>query len=288
MTYQRTEYRLNLLAVAAVALLAGFASLFVGIPVASAQDSVPDTPDKPTGKAVFQGGIDLEWNEVPGAESYDVQLFRNGRWIDLPGDGVEMAFYGAGAIISQLNHEGSSYWFQVRANNVQGSSDWSEDTFLEPTSEHPDGRRARPSNSPATGAPAISGKGEEGETLAASVSDIKDENGLDRVKFYYQWTSGDGTTDSDIDGATGTKYTLRSDDAGRVIKVGVTFTDRGGYKESLTSSPAQVEGEAQPVNAPATGAPTVSGTAQVDETLTAATSQIEDEDGLTGAAFSYQ
>ena len=46
------------------------------------------------------------------------------------------------------------------------------------------------------------------ETLAASISDIEDENGLDRVKFSYQWTSGDGTADSDIEGATGAAYTL--------------------------------------------------------------------------------
>ena len=43
-----------------------------------------------------------------------------------------------------------------------------------------------------------------------------------------------------------------------------------------------------PPNSPATGAPTIGGTAQVGETLTADTSGIEDEDGLTGAAFSYQ
>ena len=60
------------------------------------QGSAPDAPDQPVGTAVFAGGVDLEWNDVPGADSYDVQLFRNGQWMDLPGDGVEIAFYGAG------------------------------------------------------------------------------------------------------------------------------------------------------------------------------------------------
>ena len=41
-------------------------------------------------------------------------------------------------------------------------------------------------------------------------------------------------------------------------------------------------------NNPATGAPTISGTAQVVETLTADTSGIVDADGLTNASFSYQ
>ena len=64
----------------------------------------PRTPrTQPTGAAVFIGGVDLEWNDVPEADSYDVQLYRNGQWIDLPGNGVEIAFYGAGAIISGLD-----------------------------------------------------------------------------------------------------------------------------------------------------------------------------------------
>ena len=36
------------------------------------------------------------------------------------------------------------------------------------------------------------------------------------------------------------------------------------------------------------GAPTISGTAEVGETLTADTSGISDADGMTGATFSYQ
>ena len=41
-------------------------------------------------------------------------------------------------------------------------------------------------------------------------------------------------------------------------------------------------------NNPATGAPTISGTAQVDETLTADTSGIADADGLSGVTYNYQ
>ena len=42
------------------------------------------------------------------------------------------------------------------------------------------------------------------------------------------------------------------------------------------------------VNSPATGQPTISGTVQVGETLTADTSGIEDADGLDDVSFSYQ
>ena len=41
-------------------------------------------------------------------------------------------------------------------------------------------------------------------------------------------------------------------------------------------------------NSPATGAPTITGTAQVGETLTASTTGISDSDGLTNATFTYQ
>ena len=59
----------------------------------------------------------------------------------------------------------------------------------------------------------------------------------------------------------------------------------------LTNSPtATVTGpaEAPPTNTSAAGAPTISGTPQVEQTLTADTSSITDEDGLTNVSYSYQ
>ena len=278
---------------AVMVLAVGLAVLLAGALPASVRGAepqkVPDAPDKPTGKAIYAGMVDLEWNDLPEATSYDVQFYWDGAWNDLPGNGIDIAFYGAGAILRNLPEQGV-YHFRVRARNALGPSEWSEYLFMEATATQDWDDVPEPTNTPATGAPAISGKADAGETLAASISDIEDENGLARVKFSYQWTSGDGTADSDIEGATGATYTLRSDDAGKAIKVRVTFTDRGGYAESLTSSPVKVDGEAeaQPANAPATGAPTISGTARVGETLTADTSGIADADGLSGAAFSYQ
>ena len=140
---------------------------------------------------------------------------------------------------------------------------------------------ARP-NSPATGAPTISGTVQVDETLTADTSGITDADGLTNVTFSYQWLADD----ADIQDATGSTYTLTDDDVGKVIKVKATFTDNAGNEESLTSE-ATAEVEARP-NSPATGVPTISGTVQVDETLTADTSGITDADGLTNVAFSYQ
>ena len=89
-----------------------------------------------------------------------------------------------------------------------------------------------PSNTPATGAPAISGTPRVGETLTANTSGIEDEDGLDDVTYSYQWIA-DG---SDIAEATGSSHTLSDDDEGKVFRVRVSFTDDSGNGETLTSA----------------------------------------------------
>ena len=139
-------------------------------------------------------------------------------------------------------------------------------------------------NNEATGAPTISSTAQVGETLTADTSGIADEDGLDDVSFGYQWLA-----DSiDISGATGRTYTLADGAEGKAITVQVSFTDDAGNDETLTSAATAVVSAAPQPNNPTTGAPTVSGTAQVGETLTADTSGIADADGLTNATFTYQ
>ena len=277
---------LTLPAIVTLVLLTVLAALVAGASAVSAQGAVPDAPDRPVGTAVFVGGVDLEWNDVPGADSYGVQMYRNGQWTDLPGDGIEIAFYGVGAIISELEPEGSSYWFRVRARGVHGFSEWSDFNFMASTNESKSGRRARPDNVPASGAPLINGTAQVGESLTADTTGIEDGTGLDRVQFRFQWVSHDGGADTDIASETDSTYTLAASDEGKTIRVRVAFTDRGGYAESLTSS-AMATVAAAP-NSPATGAPIISGTAEVGKTLTADTSDIADADGLSGATFTYQ
>ena len=140
-------------------------------------------------------------------------------------------------------------------------------------------------NSAATGSPTISGTAQVGETLTASTTGITDADGLTNVSYSYQWIANDGTSDSDIADATASSYTLVAADAGKTIKVKVIFTDDNGNDESLTSTATTAVITA---NTSATGAPTVSGTVQVDHTLTADTSGIGDADGLTNVSYSYQ
>ena len=91
-------------------------------------------------------------------------------------------------------------------------------------------------NSAATGAPTISGTAQVGQMLTVSTSDISDSDGLDNANFTYQWLSNDGTSDSNISGASSSTYTLVESDEGKTIKVRVTFTDDRGHQETLTST----------------------------------------------------
>ena len=89
-----------------------------------------------------------------------------------------------------------------------------------------------PPNTPATGAPTITGAAQVGETLTADTTGISDDDGLDNATFAYQWLADD----AEINGATASTYTLADDDAGKTIKVRVSFTDDAGNDEQLTSA----------------------------------------------------
>ena len=145
---------------------------------------------------------------------------------------------------------------------------------------------AAKANSPATGAPTISGTAQVGETLTADTSAITDEDGLDDVSYSYQWIVNDGTEDADIEDATDSTYIPSVSDVGKTIKVKVSFTDDADNDETLTS--AATEAVAAKPNSEPTGLPAITGTPQVGVTLTADTSAISDEDGLDDVSFSYQ
>ena len=106
------------------------------------------------------------------------------------------------------------------------------------------------SNSPATGAPTISGTARVGETLTAGTSDIVDPDGLGNPGYGYQWIRHDGTSDTEITGATDSTYTLTEDDAGNAIKVRVSFTDYAGNGESLTSEATAAVAAGSPPDKP--------------------------------------
>ena len=86
-------------------------------------------------------------------------------------------------------------------------------------------------NTPATGAPDITGAAQVGETVTADTTGISDDDGLDNAAFAYQWFAAA----AEINGATASSYTLLTADEGKAITVRVTFTDDAGNDEELTS-----------------------------------------------------
>ena len=126
---------------------------------------------------------------------------------------------------------GVRHVYQVKAINAAGLSERSNHVKVDPPE--------REANAPASGAPVITGTAQVGETLTADTSGVADEDGLDDVSFSYQWTVWDGSADTDILDATESTYELTGGDAGKRVKVRVSFTDDAGNDETLASAPTE-------------------------------------------------
>ena len=109
---------------------------------------------------------------------------------------------------------------------------------------------ATTTNTPATGAPTITGTAQVGQTLTASTTGIADADGLTSVSYAYQWIRVNGT-EADIAAANSSTYILVDADLGTTLKVRVSFTDDASNSETLTSAATATVGAA------ATGPPTV-------------------------------
>ena len=251
---------------------------------AGAPTDPPGRPHNLTGAANADGTVTLSWDAPNDDSVTGYQILRR-----RPRE-------GEGTLLVHVNDTGSTateytdndvtpdvlHAYRVKAINAVGLS--RQSNFVNVTPALP----AEPAqNSPATGRPAISGTAQVGETLTADTSGISDADGLADATFAYQWLA-DGTGTA---GATGDAYILTTSEMGKIIKVRVSFTDDAGNEETLTSTATGTVSPAvqpQTANSSATGVPTVTGTAQVGETLTADTSGIADDDGLTNVSYSYQ
>ena len=249
---------------------------------AGAPTDPPGRPRNLTGTANPDGTVTLSWDAPNDDSVTGYQILRR-----RPGEGEQ-------TLLVHVNDTGSTateytdndvapdvrHAYRVKAINALGLSRQSNFVGVTPTQPA--------QNSPATGAPTISGAAQVGETLTADTSGIADTDGLTNVSYSYQWVVSDGGTDLDITGATDSTYTLVAVDQGLTIKVKVSFTDDAGNGETLTSATTAAVEAAPTSNNPATGAPTIRGTARVGETLTADISGIADDDGLNNVSYSYQ
>ena len=128
------------------------------------------------------------------------------------------------------------------------------------------------SNTAATGTPTISGTPQVGQTLTADTAGIADADGLENVSFSYQWLADDTA----IQDATNSTYTLADADAGKTVKVQVSFTDDAGNDETLPSAATAAVAAPEPPARP-TGL-----TAEVSHDSVTLTWDDPNDDSITG------
>jgi hypothetical protein len=115
--------------------------------------------------------------------------------------------------------------------------------------------------------PSISGTAQQGQTLTANPGTW---SGTQPITYKYQWRqcTSTGTSCVDISGAIATTYVPGPTDVGHAITVFVTANNTGGNAslDSLPTAAVQAPSSGPPVN---TSPPTITGTAQQGQTLTA-------------------
>ena len=139
-----------------------------------------------------------------------------------------------------------------------------------------------------TGLLTITGTLRVGEIVTADLSNLTDDDGLDYAadSAHYAWgREGGGLY---FEAMRDPRYVIAAADKGKKLRVDLQFFDDNGNKEYRRSAWTDPVGLRAPSNNSATGAPTITGTPQVDQTLTANTSSIDDGDGLDSVSYSYQ
>ena len=269
---------------------------------------VANTPA--TGDVQVTGGLQVG-NKLTGdvnniEDANGIQSLRNGlslltwRWFRVdPTTGEETH-------VDSWVHGGTYWWVRKihsddRGKALQARVSFRDDYGNWETLRSPLISIPAPLNTVATGRPVVMGDPQVGERLSVDVSAIADADGITTRSLTYLWFANDGTKDVSVAEETiGSTYTPGPDDVGKNVMVQAVFTDAFGYTEVLTSVPtAPVTEEGKEKGAPrtqargegnsaATGAPTITGKANVGQTLAADTSAISDAEGTDNAIFSYQ
>jgi len=194
-------------------------------------------------------------SDADGLGTFSYQWLRDG--VAVPGSTTSSYTLGDADV-------GSNITLQVSYIDSDGTSEG-------PLTSTPVGPVANVNDLP-SGLPVVLGSPTEDQTLTGNTSGISDIDGVGT--FSYQWMR-DGVA---ITGATGSSYTLDDADVGSNIALQVTYIDDEGTNEGpLTSGSV---GPVANVNDLPVGVPTITGTPTEDQTLTANTSGISDDDGV--------
>ncbi|MBM1589367.1 putative Ig domain-containing protein, partial [Sulfitobacter mediterraneus] len=132
-------------------------------------------------------------------------------------------------------------------------------------------------NDPVLGVMQITGVPEVGEILTSDASNISDADGINWDATTYYWTR-DGIS---ISGATEQTYVITEEDLGKQIYAGIRVVDN--FDNITLRSGANVF-----INTPPTGTITITGTAELGQTVTVDISGINEPDEIISDTISYQ
>ena len=182
-----------------------------------------------SGQPVVQETLTADTSGIQDANGVDNATFIY-QWIRNDGD-TDTDIEGATGPTYEVSDSDFGKTIKVRVSFAD------TDRFAESLTSAPTASVEMPTNVPASGAPTITGRLVVRDILTADTSGIQDANGMGDAIFIYQWIRNDGSADTDIENATGPTYELSDADLGKTIKVRVSFNDRNGFAESLTSAP---------------------------------------------------
>ena len=173
---------------------------------------------------------DLDENSEPSPDAFSVTAGGTGRAVDgvsVSGSSVTLTLASA---VTPEDTVTVSYTVptDAAAPRIQDDAGNPAASFSDQDVEN---NTSPPANTPATGAPTITGTAHVGETLTVDTTAISDADGLDNVSYSYQWLADD----VDITGATSPSYALVDADEGETMRVRVSFTDNANNEETLVS-----------------------------------------------------
>ena len=225
------------------------------------------------------GGAEITGYRVQWKES-------SGSW-DTPADVSETTVTGTAHTITGLT-DGTEYSVRVRAVNSEGTGEASSEAAATPVNPTPLTATTHDKPSSHDGQNAFIFELRFSEEFILSYTTLRDHA--------FTVTGGEVDNARRLEPGKNLRWeiTFTPDaDADATIALNAT-TDCAAEGAICTSDNRMLSSGLElivpgpPSNSAATGAPTISGTAQVGETLTANTSGISDADGLAGAFFTYQ
>ena len=295
------------LSIPLIAISALFLSV-TGSAVSAQQGSVPDAPTGVTVNSVSHNSVELDWDDSSDKSITHYEVLRrnldvhqSGEFITIDSDtGSNATNYTDSTVLPE-----TSYVYRVKAVNRHGASGQSKfaraDTLAAPAQE-PD-PTATPTPTP------------EPTPLTAEFRDAPDKHeGTGTFTFRIAFsepisiryvtlrddslevTNGSATKARRVNGQSDLWRITVEPDSDAAVTVVLPITEDCGSEGTVCTSDGTrlsnrseltVPGPAA-ANSPATGAPTISGTVRVGETLTADVSAIDDPDGLGSPGYGYQ